>query len=111
MEILLKSIFGGFVIGLVLLISKLFGEKLAGVISAVPMIFILSFIFVTVDTKSPEKIRLFLEGGFWGIAFFVGSILGLYWLSQYSDRYWMNIALVYLLWFSAVGTWVYVFKR
>lgn len=111
MEILLKSILGGCVIGAVLLASKLFGEKLGGVLSAIPMLFILSFLFVTVEQKDPDKIKLFLEGGFWGIAFFILAIVSLYFLSQYSDHYWFNLLAVYAVWFLCVATWVYFFKK
>ncbi len=111
MDILLKSIIGGIIIALVLVLSRLFGERVGSIFASMPLVFILSFIFVTVEQKNKSQILSFLEGGAWGIVFFVLSILVLYFLSIYSDRYWLNIFVVYLVWFAGMGIWVYFFKK
>ena len=98
MDIIIKSILSGLVTALVLVIAKFAGPRLAGAIGGIPIIFALSYIFLTMQTKSPP--RDFLVGGIYGALAGIFFSVVLIWLNaQFLKTYWVNFAIAYILCF------------
>lgn len=109
MEILLKSIFSGVLIGVVLFITKLFGPKVGGIVAMVPLMFTLAFLFSTYG-KNSFYIQDFILSGIIGTILFVVFLAVLYFLNKNSDKYCLNLAISYAVWFGGSFLWIY-FKK
>lgn len=64
MDIVLKSLLAAVATGIILTIAKFSGPKLAGAIGGLPIVFALSYIFITMNDKGLA--RQFLIGGIYG---------------------------------------------
>jgi uncharacterized membrane protein (GlpM family) len=107
MDILIKSIVGGFVIALVLIFAKFFGPRVAGFVSAIPASFVVGYILTTIEEKNIISIEKFLTGGFIaGIAFilFIGVLLG---ANKLGFGYWESLIIAYLFWGVCFGLFIY----
>lgn len=110
MEILLKSIIAGAVIGLVLVVIKYFGAKAGGILSMIPLMFTLSFIMSTYGEKT-EHIQNFIVGAGIGLFSFLIFLISLYFLNKNpQNNYWVNLIISYVVWFVGTFTWMY-FKK
>jgi uncharacterized membrane protein (GlpM family) len=109
MEILLKSVVGGAVIGIVLLITKVFGPKVGGILAMVPMMFTLAFIMATYGSKA-KYIQNFIGGSIAGSLLFLPFLIILYFLNKNADNYWLNLIISYVVWLGGAFLWVY-FKK
>ncbi|MSU75609.1 MAG: hypothetical protein EXS55_03790 [Candidatus Magasanikbacteria bacterium] len=98
MDIILKSIAAGVVTAVILLIARFFGPKLAGAIGGIPIVFAISYVFLTMSAKTPP--RDFLIGGIYGaIAAIFFSIILIWLNAQFLKTYWLNFAIAYALCF------------
>ncbi len=61
MEIILKSLASAVVTAIILIIAKFAGPKLAGAIGGIPIVFAISYVLITMETKVAAKD--FLVGG------------------------------------------------
>lgn len=107
MSILIKSILSGVIVGLILLLSKYLGPKLAGAIGGVPLIFALTYGLTIAET--PEKAQGFLLGGIYGsIAgmVFIGLLMVLNF--YFIKTYWINFGVAYALCFLLALSMVYM---
>ena len=109
MEILLKSVLSGVLIGAVLLITKLFGPKVGGIMAMVPLMFTLAFLFSTYG-KNSTYIQGFILSGIAGTVLFVAFLVALYFFNKNTDNYWINLAISYVIWFVGAFAWIY-FKK
>lgn len=108
MDILIKSIIGGVVVALVLLVGKFFGPKSAGFMSAIPSAFVAAYILFTVQQKNILVIENFLIGGL--IASFIFSLfIGVLLFSlKIGMGYWEALAIAYCFWGMVFGTFLYL---
>lgn len=98
MEIILKSLASAGVTALILIIAKFSGPKLAGAIGGLPIVFAVSYILLTMNSKSLS--REFLIGGIYGAFAAVFFSLILIWFnSQFVKSYWLNFTIAYVLCF------------
>ena len=98
MDILIKSIIGGFVIALVLIVGKFFGPKLAGFVSAIPAGFVAGYVLFTVEEQNIASIERFLTGGIIAsivFVLFIGVLLG---ANKLGFGYWESLAIAYFFW-------------
>lgn len=65
MDIILKSLAAAVVTAIILLIAKFSNPKIAGAIGGLPIVFAISYIFVTLSNKGSARDFL-LGGGVWG---------------------------------------------
>lgn len=61
MDIILKSLASAVVTGLILLLAKYSGPRLAGAIGGIPIVFAISYVLVTMEQR--DAARDFLLGG------------------------------------------------
>ncbi|MBT4121184.1 MAG: hypothetical protein HOA57_04450 [Candidatus Magasanikbacteria bacterium] len=61
MDIILKSLVSAVVTGIILIIAKFAGPKLAGAIGGIPIVFAISYILITAGDKTSAN--SFLVGG------------------------------------------------
>lgn len=103
MDILIKSLLAGVVTALILIVAKHAGPKLAGALGGIPIVFAVSYIFVTMSDKSTAK--GFLIGGVIGAVAAIIFSLALMGLNQQFPKWhWLNFALAYVLcFFVALG--------
>ena len=86
MEIVIKSLASAVVTGIVLILAKFFGPRVAGAIAGVPIVFAISYIMVTMNNHSSSK--EFLIGGIYGaIAAIFFSVL-LIWFNHQFPKYY-----------------------
>ena len=52
MEIVLKSLASAVVTGIILLLAKFSGPKLAGAIGGIPIVFAISYVLITMENKA-----------------------------------------------------------
>ncbi len=98
MDIIFKSLASAVVTAIILMISKFFGSKIAGAIGGLPVVFVVSYIFITMNNKSLS--RDFLLGGIYGAiaAIFFSAVL--IWINiQFVKSYWVNLIVAYILCF------------
>ena len=106
MDIILKSLVGGIVIALVLVIQKFAGPRLAGAIGGLPLVFAISYILLTLHNKAPS--RDFLIGGIYGAIAAIFFSLALIWLNvQFVKNFWLNLIVAYVLCFFLSLSLVY----
>lgn len=65
MDIILKSLAAAVVTAIILLMAKFSSPKLAGAIGGIPIVFAISYVFITFSNKSLARDFL-LGGGIWG---------------------------------------------
>ena len=98
MEIILKSLASAAVTAMVLVIAKFSGPKLAGAIGGLPIVFVVSYILITMSNKAASKD--FLIGGIYGAiaAIFFSAVL--IWMNvQFAKTFWLNLIIAYILCF------------
>ncbi len=95
MEIVLKSLVSALFTGIILVIAKFAGARLAGAIGNIPIVFAVSYVLVTMGNKSLA--REFLIGGIYGAIACIFFSLVLIWLNtQFIKLHWLNFAIVYI---------------
>ena len=98
MDIFIKSLAAGIVTGIILIIAKFSGPKLAGAIGGLPIVFAVSYVLLIINNKSVA--REFLVGGVYGAIAAIFFSLVLIWLNvRFVENYWMNFAIAYVLCF------------
>lgn len=110
MEILLKSVGAGIVTGIILLLAKYVGPKVAGAIAGIPIIFAVSYVLMIMRDKSGATD--YLIGGIYGALAAVFFSLVLIFLNQkITEHYYLNFAIAYALCFCfAYGMAVFTTK-
>ncbi|KKU78100.1 MAG: hypothetical protein UY05_C0068G0001 [Candidatus Peregrinibacteria bacterium GW2011_GWA2_47_7] len=95
MDIVLKSFASAVVTAIVLVVAKFAGPKLAGAIGGLPVVFAISYVFLTSNDKSVT--REFLIGGVYGALAAIFFSLVLIWLNmQFIKSHWLNFAIAYV---------------
>lgn len=95
MEIILKSMASALITGIILVISKYSGPKLAGALGGVPIVFAISYILITMQDKTLAK--NFLIGGIYGALAGIFFSLILIWLNyQFIKAHWINFTVAYI---------------
>ena len=95
MDIFLKSLASGAVTAIVLLIAKFFGSKVAGIVGGIPIVFAISYVFLTINNRSLA--RDFLIGGIYGAIAAIFFSLVLLTLNFYFFKsHWLNFGVAYL---------------
>ncbi len=101
MEIVLKSLISAVITGIILLIAKYVGPKLAGAIGGIPIVFAISYILITVENKSSAN--SFLIGGIYGaVAAIFFSLILILLNNKLPDYHRMNFIVSYVLCFLLV---------
>lgn len=94
------------VTAIILVIAKFSGPKLAGAIGGIPIVFVISYILLTMNDKSLST--KFLVGGIYGAMAGIFFSLILLWLNvQFVKTYWVNLAIAYVLCFLFALTLVH----
>ena len=95
MDIVLKSLASAAVTAIILVVAKFSGPKMAGALGGIPIIFVVSYIFLTMQDRSGA--RQFLVGGVYGaIAAVFFSVL-LIWLNvHFLKTHWINLVVAYI---------------
>lgn len=101
MDILLKSIVGGIMVACILIISKLFGEKLAGVVATMPINLTIGFIILT---NSGAKSKEVLSGFLWGMIPLTVFVLVMLLASKYNLSTFKHLLIGYSAWFISFFT-------
>lgn len=103
MEIVFKSLASAVVTGIILVIAKYSGPKLAGAIGGIPIVFAISYILITLEKKSAA--REFLIGGIYGaIAAIFFSLILIWFNQQFPKHHWVSFTVAYVLcFFFALG--------
>jgi len=110
MDILIKSVASGIVTGIILLIAKFVGPKMAGAIGGIPIVFAVSYVLLTMNDKSIS--REFLIGGIYGAIAAIFFSLVLIWFNvQFAESHWVNFAIAYVLTFLLALALVYFTSR
>lgn len=99
MDILFKSLLAAVITGVILLIAKISGPRLAGAIGGIPIVFAISYVMVTMENKLAAKD--FLIGGIYGaLAAIFFSLILIFFNHKFSDYHWINFAVAYALCFG-----------
>ncbi len=110
MDIVIKSLASAVVTGIILLIAKFSSPKLAGAIGGIPIVFAVSYVLLTLHTKSIA--REFLIGGIYGAVAAIFFSLVLIWLnSRFINSHWINFAAAYVLCFFLALLIVYITSK
>lgn len=95
MDIVLKSLASAVVTGIILMIAKISGPRLAGAIGGIPIVFAISYVLLTMQDKNIS--RQFLVGGVLGaIAAIFFSVILIWLNSQFAKTHWVNFAIAYI---------------
>ncbi len=96
MNILIKSMGAALVTAVILVISDLFGSKIAGIIGGIPIVYAISYVILTSDNKGHAS--EYLIGGISGTiaAVFFGLFL-LFLNSKSPQTHWLNFIGAYVL--------------
>ena len=106
MDILIKSVIGGLTIASILFSSRYFGTTLAGVLTAIPIIFTFSF-FTGIYGKEEVMVQNYLFNTFISAIFTVGFLGVLYFLTKQNfEKLNLNLLLAYGVYFLAVIVWL-----
>ncbi len=98
MEILIKSILGGAVIGLILLIGQALGSRAAGVIGGIPIASAIGYVMLTLNDKTPKTVSGYMQGSLWAMIPSVLFYLFLWYIStKMPHLHWINFAAAYAL--------------
>lgn len=107
MDILIKSLISAVVTAIILLIAKFSGPKLAGAIGGLPIVFAVSYALLIWNNKATA--REFLMGGVLGAIAAILFSLILIWLNiRFTESYWLNFAIAYVLCFFFALLLVYI---
>lgn len=110
MDIFLKSVASGIVTAIILIIAKFFGPKLAGAIGGLPIVFAISYIFLTL--KGNGSSRDFLMGGVYGaVAAIFFSLVLILLNSLFLKSHWINFTVAYILCFLFALLLVYITSK
>ena len=110
MEIIFKSLASAVVTAIILLIAKYSGPKLAGAIGGIPIVFVISYVLLTMNDKSIS--REFLVGGIYGaIAAIFFSLLLILLNIQFVQSHWINLAVAYIACFLFALLMVYITSK
>ena len=103
MEIILKSLTSAVITAIILLIAQFSGPKLAGAIGGIPIVFAVSYVLITMKSKSSAQ--GFLVGGIYGaIAAIFFSLILMWFNQQFPQTHWINFTVAYILcFFFALG--------
>lgn len=96
MEIILKSLAAAAVTAIILLIAKFSGPKLAGAIGGIPIVFVISYIFITLENRGSAK-NFLLGGIIWAVAAIFFSIVLIFFNDKFSSHHWVNFIVAYVL--------------
>lgn len=97
MEIFFKSIAAGIVTGIILLIAKYSGPRMAGAIGGIPIVFAITYVILMLQNKTTN--RDYLVGGVYGaIAAIFFSVICIL-LNSYSKNLILNFVVAYGLCF------------
>ena len=100
MDIFIKSLAAAIITALILMLEKTAGPKVAGAIGGIPIVFAISFIFITMGNKDITHISHFLIGGIVGGLAGVSFCLLLWFLNaKFIEYYWLNFVVAYVLCF------------
>jgi uncharacterized membrane protein (GlpM family) len=106
MDIILKSLASAAVTAVILLIARVSGPKLAGAIGGLPIVFVVSYVLITMNNKAAS--RDFLIGGVYGAIAAIFFSLVLIWLNvQFVKNFWFNLVIAYILCFFLSLSLVY----
>ncbi|MFA6521770.1 MAG: hypothetical protein WCT53_05285 [Candidatus Gracilibacteria bacterium] len=106
MDIVLKSLASAVVTAIILVIAKFSGPKLAGAIAGIPIVFVISYVLLTMNNKGLS--RQFLIGGIYGAIAAIFFSVVLIWLnSQFLKTYWLNLGIAYIACFFLALAMVY----
>ncbi len=98
MDIILKSLVSAVVTGIILIIAKFVGPKLAGAIGGIPIVFAVSYVLITAGDKTTAN--SFLVGGVYGaIAAVFFSLILILFNNKLPDYHWINFIIAYILCF------------
>lgn len=98
MDIIIKSISSAVATAIILTAAKYSSPKLAGAIGGVPIVFAISYILITMSSKTQS--REFLIGGIYGAIAAIFFSLVLIWLNvQFVKTHWLNFIIAYILCF------------
>lgn len=98
MDIVIKSLASAVATAIILLIAKFSSPKLAGAIGAIPIVFAISYVLLTVENKGVS--RDFLIGGVYGAIAAIFFSLILIWLNaQFLKTHWLNFIIAYIITF------------
>ena len=101
MEIILKSLASAVITAIILVIAQFSGAKLAGALGGIPIVFAVSFVLVTMQSKNITEIDGFLKGGIIGALAGVLFCLILLFLNHKNiELYWFNFAISYAICFA-----------
>ncbi len=111
MDILFKSVSGGILIAIILFSAKFFGPKIAGILTAIPMVFTTSFLFGFI-----KKEEIVIQNFVWNVfisaiitSIFLGSF---YFLNQFNFKIiWINLIISYLIYFLLIYFAFFYFKK
>ncbi|MBN1970051.1 MAG: DUF3147 family protein [Candidatus Delongbacteria bacterium] len=95
MDIFLKSIAGGVMVAAILIVSKLFGPKVAGIISTMPVNITIGFIILTTSGSKASEV---LNGFLLGMIPLTIFILVCMFMSKYTSSMLITISTGYLIW-------------
>lgn len=102
MAIALKSLAAAAITAAILLIERYAGPRIAGAIGGIPIVFAVSFVLITMNTRNIAQISDFLLGGIIGAVAGILFCAVLWFLDSHFLRfYWINFAGAYLLCFLA----------
>ncbi len=77
------------------MVAKFSGPKLAGALGGIPIIFVVSYIFLTIQDRSAS--RQFLIGGIYGALAAVFFSVLLIWLNaHFVKAHWLNLVVAYV---------------
>lgn len=109
-DIIIKSLASAVVTALILVIAKYSGPKLAGAIGGIPIVFAISYVFITAD--NPSLAKDFLVGGIYGaLAAIIFSVALIFFNFKFADYHWINFAAAYALCFGCAYGMVYFSAR
>jgi hypothetical protein len=98
MEIILKSLISAVITGVILVIAKFAGPKLAGAIGGIPIVFAVSYVLTTMENKIIATD--FLVGGIYGaIAAIVFSLILILLNYMFPNYHWISFSIAYVLCF------------
>ncbi|HAT03193.1 MAG TPA: hypothetical protein DCS29_00235 [Candidatus Magasanikbacteria bacterium] len=98
MDIFIKSLASAAATAVILLIAKFSSPKLAGAIGGIPIVFVVSYILVTMSNRGAS--REFLVGGIYGAIGAICFSLVLLWLNvQFVKTFWLNLLIAYSICF------------
>ena len=99
MDIFLKSVLGGILIGTVLFSARFFGPKIAGILTAIPFVFTISFLFGF--SQKPEIATQNFILNVFVSAVLTAIFLGIFYFlnSRNYEKLFLNLAISFTVYF------------